>query len=351
MNRRKFFKKTIIPGILLASSGGLVAQKSSQKELNDEVLIEKVKRAMLTMQRASWEQGVAAQAFLESGDDAMVYLMAKEAVLRQTQEGRLSVVYTDNGAADPAASGEAVLYAANKWNDPELKKGAEDMLAYLLEKAPRTKNGMISHTLNAREIWIDSLYMAPPFIAACGKYEEALKQIDGIHQILWQPEKKLYSHRWNDDREEFVNKKCWGVGNGWAIAGMTRVAALLPALMKSEKERLVHMIMETLDGCLKHIRSDYLFHNVIDDKTTFVETNLSQMVAYTIFRGIKGKWLDKRYLETALKMRLAVQRKVDDYGYVRDVCGAPFFDKPGRATEGQAFFILMEAAYRKYSQN
>ena len=35
-----------------------------------------------------------------------------------------------------------------------------------------------------------------------------------------------------------------------------------------------------------------------------------------------------------------------DLGYVRDVCGSPTFEKPGTATEGQAFFILMEAAAR-----
>jgi rhamnogalacturonyl hydrolase YesR len=71
------------------------------------------------------------------------------------------------------------------------------------------------------------------------------------------------------------------------------------------------------------------------------------MVAYTIFRGISEKWLEKRYLETALKMRKAVHKKVDAHGFVQGVCGAPFFNKPGRATEGQAFFILMEAAIKK----
>jgi unsaturated rhamnogalacturonyl hydrolase len=347
MNRRKFFKKSLIPGLLAASATGLVCQKSTQSESSDTILIDKVKRAMLSMQRASWEQGIAAQAFLEAGDDTMVYLMAKEAVLRQTEEGRLSVVYTDNGVTDPAASGEAVLYAAKKWNDPELTQAADHMLSYLLEKAPRTKIGVISHTLNAKEIWIDSLYMAPPFIAACGKYKEALKQIEGIHKILWNPDKKLYSHRWSDDQKKFINEKFWGVGNGWALAGMCRVITLLPSSMKQEKEKLIHYLKETLDSCLRFVRADYLFHNDIDDTSTFIETNLSQMVAYTIFRGISEKWLEKRYLETALKMRKAVHKKVDAHGFVQGVCGAPFFNKPGRATEGQAFFILMEAAIKK----
>ena len=46
-------------------------------------------------------------------------------------------------------------------------------------------------------------------------------------------------------------------------------------------------------------------------------------------------------------MRRAAHGKVDERGYVQGVCGAPFFDSPGRATEGQAFFLLMEAAHAK----
>jgi unsaturated rhamnogalacturonyl hydrolase len=46
------------------------------------------------------------------------------------------------------------------------------------------------------------------------------------------------------------------------------------------------------------------------------------------------------------KVREAAYSKVDSHGFVNDVCGAPFFDSPGRATEGQAFFLLMEAAHK-----
>ena len=38
------------------------------------------------------------------------------------------------------------------------------------------------------------------------------------------------------------------------------------------------------------------------------------------------------------------QMQVDRFGFVRNVCGAPTFDRPGVAPEGQAFFIMMEAA-------
>lgn len=349
MKRRKYLlTSTILGGSLFFS---LLLSFSKRREVinkikhNDEKM-NKVKQAMLSMQRASWEQGVAAQAFLELGENEIVYLMAKESVLRQTEEGRLSVLYQDNGVTDPAASGEAVLHAAKLFDDKSLKDAADRMLKYLLDKAPKTKSGIIYHILSAPEIWIDAMYMAPPFLAVAGHYKEAIKQIRGIRSYLWNVDNKLFSHRWNDEEKIFVNKDFWGVGNGWAAAGMWRVLKNLPSNMSSEKDELIHYIKDVIDGCLEHIRPDYLFYNVIDNKDTFVETNLSQMIAYTIFRGVKDKWLDKSYLDHAYKMRNAVYNKVDKYGYVQGVCGAPYFNKPGRATEGQAFFLLMEAAYK-----
>jgi len=50
-----------------------------------------VARALLGMQRHAWEQGVAAQAFLESGETDLVVVMAREAVLRQLPDGRLGM--------------------------------------------------------------------------------------------------------------------------------------------------------------------------------------------------------------------------------------------------------------------
>jgi len=303
--------------------------------------------AMLSMQRASWEQGIAAQAFLESADDDMVVLMARECVLRQADDGRLAVLYHDNGVTDPAAGGEAVLYAASLSGDESLKDAAVEMLKYLLEKAPRNSSGILYHTIDAPQIWVDSLYMGPPFFACSGHFKEAVKQVKGIRSVLWNPAKKLFSHIWDDEKQTFKNKNFWGVGNGWAAAGMCRVARSLPDKMLPEKEELIIYIKEVIDGCLEYMRSDGLFHNVVDDSNTFVETNLSQMLAYTIFSAVKDKWIDSDYLDYAYIMRNAAHKKVDKYGYVQGVCGAPYFNMPGRATEGQAFFILMEASYDK----
>jgi rhamnogalacturonyl hydrolase YesR/inosine-uridine nucleoside N-ribohydrolase len=306
--------------------------------------IREVMNAMLAMQRRAWEQGVASQALLELGEKDLVILLARDAVVNQKKDGRLGLNEGNSPVADPASNGEPVLFAAKATGDESLKKAADNMLDFLLYKAPRTPDGIIYHNYIENMIWVDAFYMLPPFLAAAGQPEEAVKQITGYRKILLNPDKKLYYHIWDQDLQKFERKLFWGVGNGWAAAGMTRVVRSLPSSMNEEKKMITGFIRELLDACLKYQREDGLFHDILDDPSTFVETNTAQMLAYTIFRGVKGGWLDDSYLRYAEKMRSAAHKKVDQYGLVQGVCGAPNFNHPGTATEGQAFFLLMEAA-------
>ena len=316
----------------------------------ENILVEKVKKAMFTMQRAVWEQGVAMQAMLEMGETELVILMAKEAVLRQSPDGRLAMLGEEFALADAASPGEAVLWVAKKTGDQILMNGFDKLLDYIMNKAPRDKKGIIYHFSNVPEIWSDSLYMLPPFLAAAGKFEEAIKQIDGVRSYLWNKDKKLLSHMWDCERQEFIRQNCWGVGNGWSAAGITRVIYALPDRMADEKKKLIGYVKDIIDGCLAHIRTDGLFHDIIDNPDSFIETNLSQMLAYSIYKGIKGGWIDKGNKEKADKMRAAAHSKVDELGLVQGVCGSPDFEHPGTATEGQAFFILMETAFNELTK-
>jgi rhamnogalacturonyl hydrolase YesR len=327
-----------------SGSGALAAESSATASL-----VDKVKLAMLAMQRRAWEQGVAAQALLELGEKEVVVLFAKDALVNQTKDGRLALNGDTGPVADPASNGEPVLFAYQVTGDQAFKVAADRMLEFLLYKAPRTRSGLIFHNHIENRIWVDALYMAPPFLAVAGQPEEAVKQVVGYRKILLDPAKKIYHHIWDEDRQEFERKAFWGVGNGWAAAGMTRVIAALPESMKSDKELIAGFVREVLDGCLAFRRDDGLFHDVLDDPSTFVETNAAQMFSYSIYRGVRGGWLDASYLGHAEKMRAAAHAKVDAYGLVQGVCGAPNFNRSGTATEGQAFFLLMEAAHRDWA--
>jgi unsaturated rhamnogalacturonyl hydrolase len=196
----------------------------------------------------------------------------------------------------------------------------------------------------------DAFYMLPPFLAAAGEYDEALKQIEGFRKYLYHDKEQLYSHIWDGPGNKFIREDFWGVGNGWTAAGLTRVIKLLPENMQEDKNRLIRYVREVVDGCIKYLREDGLFHNVINKPDTFPEVNLSQMISYTIYRGVAAGYLESSYLEKAEKMRMSANDSVDNLGYVQRVCGLPNFDRSYVAPEGQAFYLLMETAAKDLSR-
>lgn len=314
------------------------------------VKLETVKRATLAMQRLNWEQGTVAQAFLEAGDTDIAIMMAIEGVHRQIADGRCCQIGPAGAGTDPCVVGEALLYACEQTGDPDLIAGKNRLLAWALEKAPRNEQGVVYHTEREPQIWVDSFYMLPPFLARAGYYREAMCNLDGYWDVLINEKTGLLSQRWDDGAKKLLREKFWGVGNGWALAGMARVIALLPEEYAAERQRLIGRVSSLLDALLKLQEEDGMFHDTLDDPSTFKEVNCGQMIAYTIYRGVSEGWLSEELLPAAEKARAAAVAKVDRFGMVRDVAGIPHFDTPGIAAEGQAFYIMMEAAREKLSR-
>ena len=309
-------------------------------------MTDRVKRALLAMQRYNWEQGVTAQAFLEAGDEAVAIALAIEGAHPQNADGRCCHIAESTAVTDPCAVGEALLFAAEKTHDPFLLAAKEKLLRWALVDAPRNSSGVVYHFLDSRMIWVDSMYMLPPFLARAGEYDEAMRQLDGYWDILYTPENGLLAHQWSDAEERFLRRDAWAVGNGWAMAGMARVIALLPENHPG-RARLIRRVQQLIGAALPCQMDDGAFPDVLDDPATFREVNFAQMLAYTIYRGVQEGWLDASLLPHAEKARAAALAEVDQYGLVRNVCGAPYFDKPGVAPEGQAFHILMETARKQ----
>jgi rhamnogalacturonyl hydrolase YesR len=321
----------------------------TKKALSREERIEKVKIAALGMQRYDWEQGTVGQALLEMGELDLAVSFARGAILRQ-ENGRFSVLKGNGPITDCSSIGEVVLFAASKTGDPIFRKGADEMLEVFHRSEHKTPEGILFHTQEPTK-WImsDANYMLPPFLAACGEYKEALKQIEGWRQYLYNQEEHLYSHIYDYNTQSFKREEFWGTGNGWSAAGFCRVIKMLPDSMSEEKQKLIEQTKDLIDGCLKYMNNDGTFHDVVNKPDTFIEVNLSQMLAYSIFRGVSAGFLEKSYIEKAELMRNAANVRVDDLGYIHDVCGCPNFDRSYFSPEAQAFYLLMEAAAKDYA--
>ncbi|MFH0757447.1 MAG: glycoside hydrolase family 88 protein [Bacteroidota bacterium] len=363
-SRRNFFKNTgaISLGLTGLSAGAISCQSDPGKAVRPGTagenkgqlfigepasLQDKIKRVLVAtigMQRFDWEQGTVAQALLEMGEFDLVVSFARAAIMRQV-EGRFSVIKGNMPITDCASVGEAVLFAGQLTGDPIFSQGANEMLEVVHNTDHKNEEGIIYHTQEpAKFIMSDAFYMLPPFLAAAGEFDEALNQIEGYRKYLYHPQEQLYSHIWDAPNQRFEREDFWGVGNGWAAAGLTRVIKMLPDHRADDKLRLIGYVKEVVDACLNYLREDGLFHNVVNNPETFVEVNLSQMISYAIYRGVAAGYLESGYLEKAEKMRAAANGYVDHLGYVQNVCGLPHFDHPYVAPEGQAFYLLMETA-------
>jgi rhamnogalacturonyl hydrolase YesR len=353
MDRRLFLSGAALTCISKGFSGqvphhvskALESSKQGQAFESDR-RIRKATAAAMALQRLDWEQGILAQAMLEAGLREQVVQLTRAAMVLQAPDGRVAVEISGS-PTDPTMGGAAYAKAAEWTVDPKIQSAVEGLSNWVRFKAPRNPEGILYHVFGAPEMWSDGFNAAPPFLAAKGHYDEALAQIDGFWKKLWNPEKQLLSHIWDDGKHEFRDRSFWGGGNGWAVAGLARVIRSLPGERVRDRERLATFAHQITDGCLQYQRSDGLFHNVVDQPETFVETNLTQMLAYAIYEGVTAGWLPESYRSRADTMRAAARKKMDDDGFVRDVCGAPKFDSPGISTEGQAFCIMMEAASRR----
>jgi unsaturated rhamnogalacturonyl hydrolase len=313
---------------------------------------ERVLTALLAMQRQSWEQGVAGHAMLDLGRLDLVRVMAHDAVTRQTSTGKLAEI-DDVGAVNCGANGEAVHWVAEADRDPELAEAFSRQLHWLEVTCPRAADGTLFHLEGGREVWSDSVYMIVPMLVLAGNVQEAGRQLAGHRRRLFDPDTGLYAARWDEDAARLNAPQFWGTGSGWVTAAIARSLHLLRSQVPPStagtafaEEAAAHA-RTVLDGCLAHRRDDGLFHDVVDDPTTFVETNLAQMLAYTALTGVADGWLDDSYVEIGRSLLEAARRTIDARGFVTGACGAPRFDRPGTSAEAQSFFLLASRAAQR----
>ena len=312
---------------------------------------EQVIRAMLAMQRFPWEQGVCAQALYEAGREEIWIPMAYDAVKRQGADGRLAMAGGGAAVSDPAANGEVCLRAWERTGDAFFLEGAKKMLDYLETRAPRTADGIICHNersfregFSAKQLWIDGLYMVPPFLAAMGRLEEAAEQIRGYYRHLYDDEAHLFWHIVDTEQGRFVRQKHWATGNGWALMGLARVIEAAGEQGCEEiREELGGFLRRLLDAMLAWQDRDGRFHDILDEEESFRDGTSSLMMAATVYRGIRHGYIHRKYDEKAEAAFKAASGKIDELGLVRGVCGCPDFVSEGTSAEAQAAFLMADA--------
>jgi unsaturated rhamnogalacturonyl hydrolase len=302
------------------------------------------KEVLLCMARQCWEQGVAAQAMLETGDTRRLVLMAADCVTRQGQDGRLCVIEDTPAQVDPAVCVEPVLSAGNILGDKRCWNAAQRNIDYLLHIAPRTPDGARYQLKGAQEVWADSLAMGPHVLVAAGYANEGIGFYNAVKKRLYDAGTGLFRHKWDENTQAFARPCFWGVGNGWALVGLMRMTLALRGRLDDRAAYTAAEFAALARAVARYQAPDGFFHDFLDDPSTFTETEVTEMFAYSVFKMVKSKQPADEFLDAARKARSAVCGRVDTLGFVTGCSGSPSFDREGTSAEGQAHFLMMEAA-------
>jgi unsaturated rhamnogalacturonyl hydrolase len=112
----------------------------------------------------------------------------------------------------------------------------------------------------------------------------------------------------------------WGRGDGWFAAGM---AELLTSLPKNhpQRARILASYQKMMATLLKYQDADGMWHQLIDDPTSWPETSSTGMFTFAFITGVKQGWLDAAvYGPAARKAWLKLVTYLDDDGAIREVC-------------------------------
>ncbi|KAL1944224.1 hypothetical protein VTO73DRAFT_3409 [Trametes versicolor] len=347
--------------------------------------ITKVKSNLLQIATHSWEIGTAMEALtelewpelsvfggslpppvkLDPHTASDIISWTTKIVKAKPDPNALPIIDGDGAVGDPASIGVAV--ELTNWTradrgDHEFSTAAGHQLRYLLDDAPHTSDGAISHRSDQVQLWADFVYMAPPFIAYYGALKGgsgglsllqiAYKQCKLYRQYLRDPS-GLWKHIVLGNGQDLHH---WGTGNAWAAAGMLRVLqtishSKLSSKMQTEQADLKSWINEIVSASWQHQHSNGTLFNYIDESNTFADTSSTALLAAVTYRmaTLTG---DTGHVSAADKAYNLIKASVDSNGWLRNTVDPETFNSPSLAgshsPEGQAFVLLLHAAYRDF---
>lgn len=317
------------------------------------------------MESEDWQKAVAIDGLLSAGGGEYVPAakrLVDRAIETQTGEGQFSYGSLDpkpwsedyQSQTDPAALGRPVLSFYERTDEERYLEAARRQYAYLRDTARRTADGGIAHHRGPIELWVDSIYMLCPFLAAYGAAadvpaarEEALDQIAVQAAHLQDPRTGLFRHEWRETPDSFPESTFWSRGNGWAAAGIVDTLALLPDGQPGREQ--AETVLRTLaDAVVERQDGSGFWHNVLDDPASPLETSGTLMFAYAFERATAAGLLDdERSVAAAERAMDVCAGVVDEEGAVRRVVGPP--GGPGVpfavTSYGQGWFLLAASRF------
>lgn len=204
---------------------------------------------------------------------------------------------------------------------------------YIIEEAPRLKNGALEHTVTnagvnfTGQMWADTLFMVCIFLTKLGKMtgeskytQEAILQLRLHHQYLKDKETGLFFHGYSEVEKTHLSGARWARANAWITAGTVEMLEMFPDKFEG-REEILNSLQEQVSAYRKWQREDGRFYTVLDRPDGYPETSATAGIAYGIRRGVRDGYIKKEDLDIAANAERAVIAQIDKNGAVQGVSG------------------------------
>lgn len=210
-----------------------------------------------------------------------------------------------------------VLFPLYQATGKEKYRLAIETLRAALARQPRTEEGSFWHKkIYPHQVWLDGIYMAQVFSALYekhfgkGDYSDVIRQIRIVRERMFDGEKRLYYHGYDQSRSVFwadgktgLSQNFWLRAMGWFAAALADIAEILPK--GEERSYLSALLSEMLEGLLPYADPESgMYYQVVDQggrAGNYLETSGSSMIAYAMLKGARLGLADKKYAAQGLK--------------------------------------------------
>ncbi len=201
-----------------------------------------------------------------------------------------------------------------------------EMADYIMNRQTRLQDGTLCRPEPEEwTVWADDLFMSVPLLLRVAilrnddrYFNEASKQLINFNKYLYDKSTGLYQHGWFS-RTDKKSGVFWGRANGWVIWATSEALKYLPEEIPSYNI-VKRNFIEHLNGVLACQDKDGMWHQVLDDKTSFEETSCTAMFIIGLSRAVTSGLLNKDVGANIFKAWDALQSRIGPDRIVKDIC-------------------------------
>ena len=210
-------------------------------------------------------------------------------------------------------------------------------------RAPRSADGAIYMHPLAPQAFVDSVYFVVPgwlsLAEATGEkrfQEEAVLQVEA-HMDKLRDDSGLFFHAW-DERTGQRSPCLWARGNGWMAMTLAAICETRPE-GDALRQRTDPLLQQQIAALVPFQDGNGLWHTVLDDPSTYLESSCTAAFALAIAKGIRCGVLLSRLEPVAARAWQAVQGYVSSGG---DFTGVSSGTLPGDAAHYNSIPVGVE---------